>query len=77
MTTLKVFEDRLVRVPYSHFHNNQPITEEAREEKILAVRKELSDKFGPNWSPIGPAWKDDDINYCVELNYQRVYEVPL
>lgn len=74
MTTLKIFEERLVRVPYSHFWGAQDMEE--RKKLILAYGRHLSDMFGSNWNPIGPMFKENRIDECVELTYQRIYEIP-
>lgn len=73
MTTAKIFEHRLVRVPYSEFFGAR--THYDWEQKVFAKRRELSEKFGPNWDDIGPTYEDNSIESCVELHYQRIYEV--
>jgi hypothetical protein len=74
LTTLKIFETRLVRVPYEHFYG--ATSEDAWRTKVYNIRKELSNRFGPNWTPIGPDYNENRVDDCVELKFQRVYEIP-
>lgn len=71
---LKIYETRLVRVPFSYFYAYDTMA--GRSSAIEEYAQKLSGRFGPNWKRIGPSYKDDIINECVELKFQRIYEVP-
>jgi hypothetical protein len=65
MTTIDIFDSRIVRIPYSFFPKN----EVDWKEKESDVIRELSEMFGPSWS-VGKI-EDNNIESAVQVQFIR------
>jgi hypothetical protein len=65
MTTISVYDSRIVRIPYNFFPKNEIEWKEKESEVI----RTLSEMFGPSWT-VGKI-EDNNIEYAVEVQFIR------